>query len=229
MRVVSLRRYPVKSMGGEALERVDVDGRGLAGDRWWAVVDDEGRFASGKDTRRFRRRDAVFDYTARTADGTVVVTGPWASWAVGDPALDEELSRNMAAPVRLAAEGGVPHQDAGAVSLVGTATLDWCARRWGLDLDPRRLRVNLVVATDEPFLEESWISLDVVVGSTRLRVAERAPRCRMVDLDQDGALADAPLLKHLGAERDTCLAVYAEVVRPGAISVGDVVDLAPNS
>src|SRR5689334_16379501 len=64
--VTALRRYPVKAMGGEPLDLARFDARGLLGDRWYAVEDTEGRFASGKDTRRFRRRDRVFDYGATT-------------------------------------------------------------------------------------------------------------------------------------------------------------------
>ncbi len=56
---------PVKSMGGEALEAVRLDVRGLEGDRWYAVEDADGHFASGKSTRRFRRRDPVFDLRRR--------------------------------------------------------------------------------------------------------------------------------------------------------------------
>jgi hypothetical protein len=67
--VISLRRYPVKSMGGESLGEVELGARGSVGDRWYAVEDDEGSFASGKDTRRFRRRDAVFEYAAHTEPG----------------------------------------------------------------------------------------------------------------------------------------------------------------
>lgn len=227
MRVVSLRRYPVKSMGGEVLDSVVVDGRGLAGDRWWAVEDEDGRLASGKDTRRFRRRDPVFDFTARTTDSTVIITGPWSSWDVRDPTLGAELSRAMGAPVRLTAEAGVPHQDAAAVSLVGTASLEWCARRFGGDPDPRRLRANIVVATDEPFVEETWTGRVVQVGSTSLRIAERAPRCRMVDLDQDGVVTAGAWLKALGEERDLCLAVYADVASPGTVRVGDGVRVLP--
>jgi uncharacterized protein YcbX len=228
MRVVSLRRYPVKSMGGESLDRVVVDARGLAGDRWWAVEDEDGRLASGKDSRRFRRRDPVFDFTARTNGSTVVVTGPWSSWEVQDPALGVELSRAMGATVRLTTEAAVPHQDAAAVSLVGTASLDWCARRWGGDPDPRRLRANIVVATDEPFVEETWAGRVVQVGSTRLRVVDRAPRCRMIDIDQDGVVAAGAWLKALAAERDMCLAVYADVAAPGAIGLDDEVRVLPD-
>ncbi|MBL8627933.1 MAG: MOSC domain-containing protein [Myxococcales bacterium] len=39
--VRELWRFPVKSMGGERLDRVDVDACGVRGDRLWAVRDDE--------------------------------------------------------------------------------------------------------------------------------------------------------------------------------------------
>ena len=59
--VVEIRRYPVKTMAGESLESVEVDARGLVGDRWFSVMDEEGRLASGKSSRRFRRLDGIFD------------------------------------------------------------------------------------------------------------------------------------------------------------------------
>ena len=33
-RLAALRRYPVKSMGAQALDEVEVSWHGLAGDRW---------------------------------------------------------------------------------------------------------------------------------------------------------------------------------------------------
>jgi uncharacterized protein YcbX len=39
-RVQAIHRYPVKSMGGESLERARLDERGLRGDRAWAVRDE---------------------------------------------------------------------------------------------------------------------------------------------------------------------------------------------
>ena len=219
--LVSIRRYPVKSMGGEALDLVPLDARGVAGDRWYAVVDADGRFASGKDTRRFRRRDGVFDHRAESGPDGVTVTGPGGSWLVGDPALDVALSTALGDEVRVRPEAGVPHQDAGSVSLVGTATLAWCADRWGLDADPRRLRVNLVVETEEPFEEEGWVGSQVVLGEARLQVVERIERCRTVDVAQDGSDARGRWLKPLATDRDLCLAVYADVVEPGTVRLGD--------
>jgi uncharacterized protein YcbX len=220
--VLSLRRYPVKSMGGEDLARADLDARGIEGDRWYAVRDDDGRFASGKNTRRFRRRDGVFAYSAATEpDGAVLVSSAGQSWHVGDPHLDQNLTAALGVPVRVAPEGDVRHQDQGSVSLVGTATLRWCAERWGGSPDPRRLRVNIVCETAEPFEEETWVGSTLQAGTARLRVVERIPRCRTVDIVQDGVDPVRGWLKPLGEERDLCVAVYADVVAPGTVAVGD--------
>jgi len=220
--VIALRRYPVKSMGGEALDVAELDARGLVGDRWYAVADDAGHFASGKDSRRFRRRDPVFDYVAETdPDGAVSVVRGDERWRVGDPQLDQRLSEDMGLPVWVLPEADVPHQDMGAVSIVSAATLHWCAERWGGSPDPRRLRVNVVVESDQPFAEERWVDREIELGSARVRVVERVPRCRMVDIRQDGAEPGEKWLKSLARERDLCLAVYAEVIRPGHVTIGD--------
>lgn len=223
-RVTSLRRYPVKSMGGETLDAVDLDYRGIVGDRWFAVEDELGHFASGKATQRFRRHDEVFDYRAvTTVEGEVEVRGFGGSWRVGDPALDTELSAAMGSAVRVTPEAGVPHQDAGSVSLIGTATLAWCARRLGVDADPRRLRVNVVFESDEPFIEDSWVGQSVRIGATVLTVAQRIQRCRTIDVAQDGAAAEHGWLAGLGEQRNLRVAVYADVADPGRIAIGDAV------
>lgn len=226
-RVLSLRRYPVKSMGGEYLGAVEFDARGMVGDRRCAVVDADGHLASGKSTARFRRYDPVFDYSALTSgNGEIVVRRGGSEWRVGEPSLNAELSAAFGADVQVREEDGVPHHDEGAVSLISTGTLDWCAQNLDVDLDPRRLRVNIVIENDEPFIEESWLGNTVAIGDSVLRIAKRIPRCRMVDIRQDGFAPEKPLLKPLARQRDMCLAVYADVIRPGAVTVGAPVSAA---
>ena len=193
------------------------------------MVDDDGRLAARQGLAPLpERRDAVFSFAAHTTSSSVVVTGPSAgggaaSWSVGDPALDAALSTACDAPVAVLPEDGVPHFDADAVSLVGTATLDWCRRELGIDADVRRLRTNIVVETTEPFIEETWVGSTVAIGSVELAVSERVERCRTIDLAQDGVATTTSWLKALGASRELCVAVYAGVVTPGALSVGDAV------
>src|ERR671937_1479817 len=61
-RVVSLWRYPVKSMMGEELNAADVTERGLVGDRQFAVVDaTSGKVAGEKNPRKWGN---FFDFRA---------------------------------------------------------------------------------------------------------------------------------------------------------------------
>jgi uncharacterized protein YcbX len=125
------------------------------------------------------------------------------------------------------AEAGTPHQDAGQVSLVGTASLDWCREHLGVDGDRRRIRPNLVVSTTEPFVEEGWGGATIRVGGVELTVVERIERCRMVDIAQEGLAEQPGWLKALGRERDLCLGIYADVAGAGGVAVGDRVDVMP--
>jgi hypothetical protein len=60
--VVSLWRYPVKSMMGEELNATEVTERGLLGDRAYALVDSsDGKVASAKNPRKWPR---LFDFRA---------------------------------------------------------------------------------------------------------------------------------------------------------------------
>lgn len=64
--VVSLWRYPVKSMMGEELNAAEVTGRGLMGDRAYALIDkSDGKIASAKNPRKW---PALFDFRAALAD-----------------------------------------------------------------------------------------------------------------------------------------------------------------
>lgn len=227
-RVVSVRRYPVKSMGGESLTTVPLDARGLVGDRAFAVRDADNRLASGKNTRRMVRRDGIFAYSAATgADGVVTVAD--ADGPVGiasDPSLDDALSTALGAAVRVAPETDVRHFDDGAVSLVGTATLAWCGQHLGADADPRRLRVNLVVETSEPFEEEGWIGATLTIGGAVLAPVGRIERCRTIDIAQDGVTTPTRWLKPLGEQRDLSAGVYCDVTTLGTVRVGDAVIVA---
>src|SRR4051794_28817453 len=60
--VVSLWRYPVKSMQGEELNASEVTPRGLLGDRAFALIDSaDGKVASAKNPRKWPN---LFDYRA---------------------------------------------------------------------------------------------------------------------------------------------------------------------
>jgi uncharacterized protein YcbX len=219
--LVEIRRFPVKAMGGESLASVDLEQRGLVGDRAYAVVDEDGKLATGKHSRRFRRRDEVFEFASRTTSEGVRVSGRGGEWAAPGPELDLALTEAMGDVVRVLPETTTPYFDARPVSLIGTASLRWCADHLGVDADRRRIRPNLVVETDEPFVEEAWDA--VVIGGARLTVVERIERCRMVDIAQEGLPPEGRWLTALGETRDLRLGIYLDVATPGVVTVGDEV------
>ncbi len=64
--IVSLWRYPVKSMMGEELNAADVTTAGLLGDRAYALTDtSDGKVASAKNPRKWPQ---LFDFRAALAD-----------------------------------------------------------------------------------------------------------------------------------------------------------------
>ena len=219
--LLEIRRFPVKAMGGEPLRSVEVDVRGLVGDRAYAVVDRDGKLASGKHSRRFRRRDEVFEFASRTTADGVRVSGRGGEWAAPGDEIDQVLSDAMGDPVRVLPETTTPYFDAGHVSMVGTASLAWCAEHLGVDADFRRIRPNLLIATQEPFVEESWTLVEI--GEVRLTPVERIERCRMIDIAQEGLPREGRWLKALTQAREMNLGVYADVRQPGALAVGDEV------
>src|SRR5881398_187869 len=63
--VVSLWRYPVKSMLGEEVNASDIASNGLLGDRVYAIIDrSDGKVASAKNPRKW---PTLFDFRAALA------------------------------------------------------------------------------------------------------------------------------------------------------------------
>ena len=100
MRVKSLRRYPVKSMLGETVERMFVDEHGAEGDRRLALVDTEtGYVASAKQARLWR---GLLKCTAKADTGRVSIGLPDGTQVeADDPGIDELLSQLLQRKVRL--------------------------------------------------------------------------------------------------------------------------------
>lgn len=224
--VRSLHRYPVKSLLGETVAALDLDTRGVTGDRTWSVRTAAGKIGSGKNTRRFAAVIGLLELRARTDGDTVLVETPGGtSYDVAEPAAAAAISHRVGQPVTLAREGDVSHFDDGPVSLIGTGSIDALARAVGEPVDPARFRANIVLDTPQPYVEDEWMGRDVRVGTAVLHVTMRSPRCVMVDMRTADLPAQPGNLTTVGRIHDACLGVIATVVRPGRICPGEPVVL----
>ena len=120
--------------------------------------------------------------------------------------------------------------------LLTTATLDRIAelspyRRAHLE----RYRPNVVIRTEAgDFPENDWLGRDLRVGDDLVvRMIARTPRCAVPTLAHGALPRDTEALRVLarhnrvaplaGLDPEPCAGVYAEVLRPGRIRVGDAV------
>jgi uncharacterized protein YcbX len=163
-----------------------------------------------------------------------------------DRADPEQVLRDgIEAPVRVdaghlgGASPGGTFFDFAPLHLLTTSALERIA-----ELSPRgtveleRYRPNVVIRSTVPgFVENDWAGRDLRIGSDlAIRVMARTPRCAIPtlehgDLPRDVAALRVPAahnrispLDDLGPQ--PCAGVYAQVLRPGRIRVGDVVRLA---
>jgi uncharacterized protein YcbX len=133
--VVTLWRYPVKSMLGEELNASNVTARGLMGDRGYALVDAaDGKIASAKNPRKWLR---MFEFRAAFAPDadpgaslpTVRITLPDGDVVTSAQAdHDERRSRALGRAVSLQAAEPGDHQPDGALARghrAGTAEEYW--------------------------------------------------------------------------------------------------------
>jgi uncharacterized protein YcbX len=231
VKVAALWRYPVKSLQGEQVAASDVDRRGLAHDRHWAIVDP----ATGFTLTGRRVPELLFAAASLDGDGGVRIT-----LADGtNPRTDDDLSDWLGRSVRLVTagqRGGLyetpvdPEHEDGAwrqwrgpggafhdsartqVSLVSTASLgDW---------DERRFRANVVVDAGG---EDDLVGCTVDVGSAELDIVKRIDRCVVVTRAQPGIERDLDVFRRIARARDTCMGVAAMVSAAGTIAVGDEV------
>jgi uncharacterized protein YcbX len=226
-RVVGLWRYPVKSMGAEALAEVDVSWHGLAGDRRWAFIRN-GVVRSGFPWLTLRDREDMGHYRPSFVDPsqpdkspTVVRTPAGDVFDVTDPALGAELC-----------PGGVRviKQDRGIfdtfpLSLITTQTIARLGERVGAELDVQRFRPNILVeaAEEAPFAEDGWVGRVLRIGGLRMRVDKPDGRCVVITIDPVTTERNPAILRAVAQDREGCLGVYGSTVEPGRVAVNDPV------
>ena len=225
--VAALWRYPVKSMRGEALQSLAVDEKGATGDRYFALKDSDGRLGSGKTTKRFRQVEGLLGFSAATEDGVVVIRFPdGRSMRADDPTLGPILTAACGMPIAVESEDQdrIMHRDSAPLHLLTEASIGWLrARLPDVAIDARRFRPNLVIATEAAGLvEQDWLGREITIGDALVvRAARPTVRCVMTTLPQAELGAAPAVLRTLADQNAASLGIYAEVLRPGTVHIGD--------
>lgn len=209
LHIAGLWQYPVKTLAGEPLSSVEVGLNGIPGDRVVWVLGPEG-------VRTSRRHYRLLGlHGTSTPAGHALINGyPWDSAealalvkrAAGDDAWlepSDEHDRFDVMPLLVATDGAV--------------------EAFGRHV--RRLRPNILIGGVEGLDERTWPSAEVHIGSLIVRLASLRGRCPMTTVDPDTLERDPEVLRDIGRRFRGRLALNAEVIRPGTITVGDPVTL----
>jgi uncharacterized protein YcbX len=227
--VEAIFRYPVKSMGGERLEVVNLGWHGLEGDRRLAFrrIEDRSGFpwltaSKLPDLVRFvpRRRDGApgdIPTHVRTPDGEEMT--------VFGEELAAEVGRRYGALVQMMQlKHGI--FDEASISVIAMDTVCEISRLAGQSPDVRRFRPNVVVRLLQPapFQEEQWVGGVLSFGeeddAPAVTVTMRDERCSMVNIDPDSASLSAEVLKAVVRANQNMAGVYSTVTRIGRLAIG---------
>lgn len=243
--VAEVWRYPVKSMQGERVERLELAPGGASGDRVLAVVDPAARkVLSGK------RWPALLMASARLdGDGVVIALPDGSEHESSDPKVHDALSAWLDHEVRLEpppADEVFPMEMHSGMSDEATPVFDWPGPQgtW-LDLadahwlttaslraatalhpdgawDVRRFRPTALLDVEgDGFVEDGWSK--VAIGSVATDVLMPTPRCTLPSRAMPGLPRDKAIGTAIRDGHDNNLGLYAAVTQPGSLALGDTV------
>jgi uncharacterized protein YcbX len=252
LRVTRLSTTPVKGLALHHPESIELTEHGVPGDREFYLVDHTGRVQSCTHNRTLygltatfadevlevRRGDEVLRrggvergravetdlYGLHLVEATEVVDPGWS--ALFSEVIGKDVTflraRNQAYDVEPA-------------TLLGAASVAELERRAGIDaVDPRRFRMLVDFAGGDPHVEDTWDGRLVRVGEALLRGGGPVQRCAATTRDPETGAIDLQTLRLITgyrARQDSVyglganFGVYARVVEPGTVRVGDDISL----
>ncbi|MDO9418643.1 MOSC domain-containing protein [Pararhizobium sp.] len=237
-RVMEVWRYPVSSIGGERMERIETAPDGVVGDRHFALFErDTGLPAAPEKDPRWR--SALFLRCERSKEGQLRIRFPDGfCFRLDDTALPEALTRYFGFPVAIGMYARPDQSDEyklpvienryvpSALHILTTASLQKLSQLGSVgQTDRRRFRPSILIESSETnaFLENGWIGHALYIGNIRTTVLEATKRCGMTLIAQPGIDEDPEILRNILRHNRRNLGVYGAIDRAGPVKIGDPV------
>ena len=231
--VLSLHRWPVKSLGGEPVAALRIDSRGAGGDRAQALFTDFAgtrRAMTVREVPRMLRWAAAYPQAPGealdpAAPPLPLLTGPDGRrlrW--DDPALAGALSDDLGREVELVRDLALMPDLQDSLLLTVEASHAALEDELARPIDLRRFRTNLHLRLDaDAFAEQRWAGRRVRVGEAELELLHPCVRCAIPTRDPDTAEKWPELLRRLARDHETIFGINARAVRPATVRAGDPV------
>jgi uncharacterized protein len=232
--VAALWRWPVKSMGGERVRALRVDGRGAGGDRTHAVYHEHKGFSKPLTAREAPRLLAWHAAYPFNQDGSLDPSDPPHATVVapdghryvwGDPRLRTALADDLGREVELVRNVDGIQDLERSLLLTTAASLGALGDELDGPIDLRRFRPNIHLELDaEPWAELGWERGELVFeGGVRVRLLHPCERCAIPTRHPDTQEKWPGLLRHLTARHGMAFGVNGRVLAGGRIAIGEQV------
>lgn len=239
--VGSLFRYPIKSLGAEALLSTDLaGGRCFEGDRAYALAyagsaytDSSGKWASKRSFLNRRDCPRLAQLEARIVDGAAVFRLGDQSVTVKPGEESDELTtlldgivgNRYQRPFRLvAASAPLTDEEEEVISILNMESLAALSEAVGEPLEQQRFSGNLWIEGLKAWSELDLVGRSITVGDAGLRVVQPIARCAAINVVPGKGDTTPNVLKSLVAKfGHEHFGVFAVVEKPGRISQGDQV------
>lgn len=244
MELAEIWRYPVKSMLGEQLDEATVGPGGIQGDRRWAVVDAE----SGVSLSAKRYAD-LLRCRAWTSGSDVLIRLPNnREYEAGSAEVARDLSVLLGRQVATRSVDTIKtiqHEfpttsttgegkavlykpeteaffDCAPLQLMTTSTLAELQRLLPSSaIHQTRFRPNFLLNTSQPgFIENTWVSKNVTLGSITCHVYDDTRRCIMVTLAQGNLPRDADVIRMILKHNAGRVGVALKTLNSGTVRIG---------
>ena len=108
------------------------------------------------------------------------------------------------------------------ISVGGSASLEAFASVTSTKVDARRFRLNIILQTEDAFLENQWLGKRVRCGTAVIKIVDHVGRCAAINVDpENGCRGDDNLLLMKKSFGHTQLGVFGRVIKRGILCRGD--------
>ena len=219
--VLSLHRFPVKSMAGEAAEHLAVDRHGVEGDRRFAVWFRGGRRLTARAAPR------MLAWRATLNGGLPHVMGPDGREFPWDETLEAAVGEYLGKDVALVRDPDGLQDVQGSLLVTVEGSRRRLEEELGIPVDVRRFRTNVHVdlGDAEPFSESGWEGRRIRIGDAELEVLHPCDRCAITIHDPETLESSPDVLRVINERHDTFFGFRAQPLAPARVAIGDSVEL----
>lgn len=235
-------RYPIKSHGREALDRVTLSpGKTMPWDRTWAIAHEGARtdgtaWAPCANFSRGAKAPGLMAISSALDEATekVTLSHPAQPDLTVQPDSEAAALVNWVRPlmpkdraqsthVIRVPDRGMTDSEFPSISINNLASHRAVAQKLGMDLDPFRWRGNLILDGFALWEEFEWIGHTLQIGPVEIEIVERIERCMATTANPATGERDADTLGALESWGHRDFGVYGVVKTGGEVSCGDPV------